>query len=294
MLWCAAVSRVLSGRLSLAPKPHLTVPWHAAEVAATFLVFLIFSTIAAEAARYIGHVEPDTKLADLTVSQLATMQLIDSIAKILFLCVTIGILVVHCRATPRNLGVSWSLIPRDIFMGMVAFFFIVPAALSVKVLLSQWLDFGSHPIEELLSDPDNGRLLAIAMFVAVIVAPIAEEFFFRLLLQGWFENLVESGRAKSRHAGEADQDDRQQLSDESPQEDGVENGPSYELFWRSLPVLGSSLLFAVVHQGYDRIPLFVLALGLGYLFQYTGRLLPCILVHFMLNASSLAIVFLVS
>jgi membrane protease YdiL (CAAX protease family) len=37
----------------------------------------------------------------------------------------------------------------------------------------------------------------------------------------------------------------------------------------------------------DPIPLFVLALGLGYLYRQTHRILPCIVVHLLLNACSL-------
>ena len=34
------------------------------------------------------------------------------------------------------------------------------------------------------------QLLLVAAFVAVIVAPIVEEYFFRVFLQGWLENVA--------------------------------------------------------------------------------------------------------
>ena len=40
-------------------------------------------------------------------------------------------------------------------------------------------------------------------------------------------------------------------------------------------------------HGPDWIPLFFLALGLGYLYRQTHRLLPCITVHFLLNSCSM-------
>jgi membrane protease YdiL (CAAX protease family) len=51
------------------------------------------------------------------------------------------------------------------------------------------------------------------------------------------------------------------------------------------PIVGSSILFAISHWGYnlDPIPLFALALGLGYLYQRTGRIYPCIVVHALVN-----------
>jgi membrane protease YdiL (CAAX protease family) len=55
------------------------------------------------------------------------------------------------------------------------------------------------------------------------------------------------------------------------------------------PILGSALLFSAMHitHGPDWVPLFFLAIGLGYLYRQTHRLLPCIVVHFLLNAVSM-------
>ncbi len=59
-------------------------------------------------------------------------------------------------------------------------------------------------------------------------------------------------------------------------------------------IVVSSLLFAGVHigQGTAPISLFFLAIGLGYLYQRTHRVLPCIVVHFLLNAQTMAILLL--
>ena len=55
------------------------------------------------------------------------------------------------------------------------------------------------------------------------------------------------------------------------------------------PIFVSALCFAAVHigQGLAPIPLFLLALGLGYLFRQTGSLIACITVHFLLNFYSM-------
>ncbi|MCH8047083.1 MAG: CPBP family intramembrane metalloprotease, partial [Planctomycetes bacterium] len=61
-----------------------------------------------------------------------------------------------------------------------------------------------------------------------------------------------------------------------------------------VPICISSLIFAMLHigQGAAPIPLFVLALGLGYLYWRTGQLLPCIIVHMLLNGTSMALLWL--
>ncbi len=55
------------------------------------------------------------------------------------------------------------------------------------------------------------------------------------------------------------------------------------------PVAVSALIFALLHlsHGPDWVPLFVLALGLGYVYRQTHRILPGIVVHFLLNACSM-------
>jgi membrane protease YdiL (CAAX protease family) len=62
----------------------------------------------------------------------------------------------------------------------------------------------------------------------------------------------------------------------------------------SWPILMSSLLFAAAHSahGPDPIPLFFLALGLGFVYSRTHRILPCVVVHGLLNSSSLAALWL--
>ena len=55
-----------------------------------------------------------------------------------------------------------------------------------------------------------------------------------------------------------------------------------------LPIVISSFLFAAMHGGQwpAPVPLFFLALVLGYLYHQTHRLLPSLVVHALLNGST--------
>jgi membrane protease YdiL (CAAX protease family) len=57
----------------------------------------------------------------------------------------------------------------------------------------------------------------------------------------------------------------------------------------SLPILIGSLLFALAHIGYgpEPVPLFFLALILGYVYQRTHRIVPSIVAHALFNGASL-------
>ena len=78
-----------------------------------------------------------------------------------------------------------------------------------------------HDLLLVLREERNLGTLLLCLAAAVIVAPIAEEVFFRLLLQGWLEKLERQGRRAAR----------------------LPRG----VFRGALPVLGSSVAFALLH-----------------------------------------------
>jgi membrane protease YdiL (CAAX protease family) len=62
----------------------------------------------------------------------------------------------------------------------------------------------------------------------------------------------------------------------------------------SVPILISSLFFALMHLGHGAapVPLFFYALALGYLYNRTHRIAPSIVAHLALNSTSMAMLFL--
>ena len=56
-----------------------------------------------------------------------------------------------------------------------------------------------HPLGRLLLEGDSLWIVVLAVFAAVVVAPIVEEFLFRVVLQGWLEALETRWRRRVRH-----------------------------------------------------------------------------------------------
>ena len=58
----------------------------------------------------------------------------------------------------------------------------------------------------------------------------------------------------------------------------------------TFPIMISSTFFALLHlgHGFDPIPLWLLAVGLGLIYQRTHRILPCIVLHMAFNAFGLS------
>jgi hypothetical protein len=103
---------------------------------------------------------------------------------------------------------------------------------------------------------------------------------FRGVLQGWLEKL-EAAIVSRRHSREAGE-----LSAASPVE-------PIDRPLGAMPIIVSSLLFALMHlgQGPAPIALFVFSLVLGFLYRQTHRLWPSMVVHCLLNAVTIVVLF---
>lgn len=192
------------------------------------------------------------------------------------LAVLLGSWLVVARTSGR-VGWSLSFVARDIRLASVAAVLCLPLVFLVQAIVVQLpgMEY-QHPFIRLLLSTPSPRLWLAAAFAAIIVAPIAEEFFFRGLLQGWIEKLV-----ASRHLAVAPEGEPMLAA----------RLPSF-LF--CLPILLSSIAFSGAHinHGGGWVAIFVLALGLGLLYHKTHRLLPCILLHMALNATSFGLAYL--
>lgn len=215
-------------------------------------------------------------------------------------------------------GFAWGRAGEDIQLGFRWFTMLVIPVLALQFLLNQWFPT-HHPLVDMLQSSGDTTLLPVAAFVAVISAPIFEECFFRLFLQGWLEKLqITKLRTSAGLATKADRDavllggsssaalgtipdqptdanssasaavsidnPYRLTSQPSNAETLTGSAAQRKILWT--PILFSSVVFSLAHwsHGPDWVPLLFLAIGLGYLYQQTGRILPSIVVHFLVNA----------
>jgi membrane protease YdiL (CAAX protease family) len=155
---------------------------------------------------------------------------------------------------------------RDLLRGLAALLLVVPVVLGMlrvtmlvgRALGSKTPDIG-HSMLVLMRDSPSPAATALLVIGAVLVAPILEEITFRGLLQTGLRQR-----------------------------------------WPILPrwgvVILASAIFAVVHApavAWEALPaLFVLGLGMGWLYEASGSLLPPVLLHAGFNALNVALLFL--
>ena len=155
----------------------------------------------------------------------------------------------------RGLGLSLRHWICDSGRAVVGYLAILPVCLGLLLLsnaISIWLGYPleSHPVL-LHFRTMSPAWQVIAVINAVVLAPLAEEVFFRGLLQSYFRRMLHAPR---------------------------------------LGIVMVSIVFAMIHAGAEpqAVPsLFALSLALGYNYERTGRLISPILIHAIFNAVSL-------
>lgn len=190
-----------------------------------------------------------------------------------------------------------------IALGTLAWFVIAPVTLAIHALtLVVMQEIGGpmdpHPLSKIhpTSDGFGGRIFLVAVCV---MTPWVEEYFFRGLLVPWVVRasyrpwllVVWAFGFALIFLGNFD----------NPHYSAVlfvaigtvllglcETLPKTKPKRTILAVVSTSLLFAAVHSNVwpSPIPLFVLALGLGYLTARAGSIIPGIVVHGLFNAVS--------
>jgi len=166
----------------------------------------------------------------------------------------------------------------DVKLGAKAAFLVLPPVLLISSLIDMWIKY-EHPVLDTIGSQPTGWSLLILAITTVLWTPFFEEFTFRGLLQGGAEQLTR----RLNLAPNQDLQNAQPVSD-------VVNAEEITR-WSWWPVVMSSITFAALHlgQGGAAVPLFFLALALGYLYRQTGRLGPCMVVHLILNAFTIIV-----
>lgn len=306
----------------LPPQPRRPVPWAFFDLVALVGIWLIVSALVVAVWRKVGWLPQGIDL-DFGERVPGRAALAANIAvPLLTMAIGLPIIALRTGATLHDLGLAPRQLAADLRMGLIAFVMLAPPVYGVQALLVRLWKPSQHPLIDLFRQAPQADMFLLLCLSAGLVAPLVEELLFRVLFQGFLEKAVtlrgpvhelvfgavtpqaEMPPAAADFAG---RDLAADLADTGPTPDVVPptatdsaSGqaartpcPALELpptGWRGwLPVVLSATLFGLLHysHGPDWIPLIGLGLGLGYLYQKTHRLVPCCVVHALLNGLSL-------
>jgi membrane protease YdiL (CAAX protease family) len=287
-------------------EPRRPVPWGPAGA----MLALAFTAITISSALASDH---GAQQAEAPTTQQVLFSLVASMVMQLCGPALLVFIATLSNAKRSDIGLppfSAGAIARDISIGIVACLAaLLPVRLvqiGVTYVLKLPNELTKHPLVEMLTESEPEiAVLVVATVMAVVVAPIGEEITFRLLLQGWLEKWEDRrlgwrnrliAEALPAEVGATTVAADTQLDDaevEAVELAPVETAPPQRgvagLPYGWAPIIMSSLLFAAAHFGYgpEPAPLFVLALILGYCYQRTHRILPCIVAHALFNLMSM-------
>ncbi|MCA9194232.1 MAG: CPBP family intramembrane metalloprotease [Planctomycetales bacterium] len=304
--------------------------WGAVDLFLVVILGLISQIVAARVAiSYFGVEREQIREGGMSLELMGLVGL----GHLVVVLVTLVWLSARYRVTPSHAGFNASLSLKHVAVGLLAAFAGLPFVYLIMALVSFGLETQyDHPlVVEMQRNPTLQNYL-LGVFTAVIVAPLAEEFLFRVLIQGylqsfqfsslmanllgasWLERLRPnspffSTRAVHRLASPKSDEDRigseaNLFSDianaetsnpyamtsltppSQPQEESHGFADLQPPIW---PAIVTGILFGLAHWDYGLsfIPLIVLGIYMGLLYRATQSIWPSLIVHFILNASSM-------
>ena len=249
--WMAVVvvRRLRAGRPLVADTPQRPVPWRGIDVISAVVIMILARIIAqlaiAGSTTAGGAAAPDM-----------TSQVMAGVLAMLGGAAATAAMLLRRGATWDDLGL-WPLLPaRDLRLAIGSLALVLAPLLATAALLNRIVPY-QHPIIDYLRQHSDPLAIAVVVFAAIVVAPLAEEFLFRRVLQGWLESLP------------------------------LPYGPATAIGL-------SSLAFALAHAGHGLawVPLLALGIVLGVLVRQTGSIMPAILLHALFNAVSVGLLLL--
>ncbi|MEX0792102.1 MAG: CPBP family intramembrane glutamic endopeptidase [Pirellulaceae bacterium] len=319
--WWAAYHRLWSGEPLLPLRETIPATWGLLDIVGGVVLIAVLIAVCQAAVMLLMGVPIITQAdpSDQTQSSAAMWGFV--IAEVIGCLLLAGGIVLRGGAT-RFVGTGDSQILNDIRLGLIAFCMLSVPVMIIQVITALIWPY-EHPLIDMLVESRDLRIIVPLIISAAVVAPLAEEFFFRMLFQGWMDD-VSNGQLKTplhvlvgtfwpsketppgpREDSPGEEENWQWVTavpvdtgnpfqSPSPASHEVvesEGESSHAPLSWIIPIILSSLLFAVMHlgQGAAPIPLFFLALGLGYLYQRTRCLTACIVVHAMLNGQSMVL-----
>jgi membrane protease YdiL (CAAX protease family) len=271
-----------------------------------FVLYLVLGALVGEiASRYAlpANLPRPAGIKAPPRSRLEQIMLLNALLSASMILIIPNLLRLTSRADQSDLGLTHDQFGRNLLRGVIAAFILAPAVYFINITASLIWKPNAHPVMDMIRDNQSGQVVLIAYAMAVVIAPIFEEMLFRGVLQAWLLKLTLPGPPElGFEPGPTDWPGEFQLVPGFDSETAAPatiaeveapETPGLARLW--IPNILTSMLFAAAHyqQWPAPVPIFLLSLGLGYIYQRTGRLVAPIALHATFNGLSTTLMFLV-
>lgn len=192
----------------------------------------------------------------------------------------------------QDLGLTLRRLPRGMAMGLIGFIIVVPPLFVLMQLLDliyrafHYQHPTEHPLLHTLGQKPGATATVSILIGTCVIAPVAEELFFRGYLQTLIRHLFY--RLSTRRAEPTGFPVISPATD-TGREPAVQREPLSKGAQTWMAIVVTSALFASVHPGWTWPIIFALALCLGYAYERTGNLWVSITIHAGFNIFSTAL-----
>lgn len=307
--WIASISWLKLGGSTLPVEDRQPARWGLFHLIVIVVLFVFFSNFillllqATGLKQWIATQPEESRESLEGLSQVVSA----SCGQILAMLVGTIWIAVQTRCSIEEVGWSIRRFGYDLLVGLGAALLFLPLIqiLMATLVYSLKMEY-DHPLFEAMEKGPVWLMYGGAVFAAVLVAPITEEFLFRVLLQGLLEANAKRpfsfktffwgspAKDQSRAITIASEVVATQSTDTStsdvylPQQASSDEQPKNSRLpiW---PLFVSGILFGLAHFQYGPswLPLILMGILLGYLYRCTHRIWPCWIVHLSLNSISM-------
>ncbi len=301
------------GHAPLLPLPRRPRgEWTGREVVLTFLVVALVPDFCHAILQSLGFYD---QFYDRTPSRDQQQLWAMLLAMPMIVAVIVTGLHLSSGTRPAHVGLSPVRLAANSWVGYLGFLVLSPLVWGVHLAVTQLMEPRGHAFEKILETAVPAEW-TLVFFEAIIAAPIYEELVFRGVLQGWLSRATRGGHMAVAMIALVvghlpmlnfllDSSEKARFPGWEPTGFAILLAAGYLIAcYRtfvlnpmrseekpehpSLAILGTSMLFAVVHGSAwpAPIPLFFLSLGLGWMAQRTHSLIGPILCHALFNGIS--------
>lgn len=294
-LWWMAIQRVrgsTSGPSNalLPPRQQIESPIGLFDVLLTFLFWTVLQAVCVLFILQVMNVT-QADLAGPAAAQPISLYAVMVAGQLLTTLLTLAWIVLRYRHLFQIFGCSSRFFATDVKLAACAFVMTVPGLLLLQWLFSFLVDY-QHGTIEILKDQNNLLTVLVTWTAAVVLAPLAEEIFFRGFLQAWLQrmghgkHIISASRLFLGGFSGVSQERNSTTPEGQRQEHPLKLDYS-QAGW--MPIILTSVAFGAVHLGQGLAPLilFLFSIVLGFLYRQTGSILLCVVLHMLLNGYSM-------
>lgn len=187
--WFLAIVKLWRRQPLLAYEPRRPVPWGLIDLLLVVLVLYGLAKLSLYCLQSQFGPGAGAENQPYTLQQSMLIIMADTAMKGVTMLIVTPVIMLRTGCTWRDLGVVPKEAGRDIAIGLAAFCMLAPIVYAIQAALTTLQPY-KHPLIDMLTQNPSVELFALLAFSAAILAPLSEEWAFRVLLQGWLERLV--------------------------------------------------------------------------------------------------------